>query len=54
MNGWENAKARVTAGGVAARSGDFRWTMIVERGLAFAVVVAGEELGGKAAIVGEL
>ncbi|WEW59071.1 mitochondrial import inner membrane translocase subunit TIM16 [Emydomyces testavorans] len=30
-NGWEYAKARVTAGGVATSSGDFLCTMMVER-----------------------
>ena len=31
--GWEYARARVTGGGVATSSGDFLWTIMVERRL---------------------
>ena len=51
MNGWEKAKALVTAGGVATRSGDLRCTSIVERCFMAAEV---PEAGEKAARVGGL
>ena len=50
MKGCEKASARVTTGGVATRSGERRWTMMLERRL----VCSDEEMveGEKAAMVG--